>query len=173
MKTSLPTDELRYGDMSQFYPLKAALEQLLGHRTYLRLKETATLRDWKEEIQKLIRAIKIAIHSTVEIADDDWFSDIEQILELGKEQITVSENATALFANISAMLVRLVFLQIGYLPLGRQGNNSVRLTKEWWTLNYVRTIQYVQNSEQRHKAKLLRDKRARAIAEMDRTESQK
>jgi hypothetical protein len=173
MKTALPTDELRYGDMSQFYPLKAALEQLLGHRAYLRLKETATLRDWKEEIQKLIRAIKIAIESTVEIADGDWFSDIDKILELGKNQITTSKNVTALFANLSAMLVRLVFLQIGFLPLGRQGNNTVRLTKDWWTLNYVRTIQYVQNSEQRHKAKLLRGKRARAIAEMGCAESQK
>ena len=81
MKAPLPTEELRY-DMSQFYPLKAVLEELLGHRVYLRLKETATLRDWKREIQKLLRAIKIAVKSTVEIADDDWFAGIDSILEL-------------------------------------------------------------------------------------------
>jgi hypothetical protein len=62
--------------MSQFYPLKAALEALLGHRDYLRLKETATLRDWKDEIQQLLSAIRIATKSTVEIADDDWFADM-------------------------------------------------------------------------------------------------
>ena len=64
MKSPLPIEDLRY-DMSQFYPLKSALEDLLGHRVYLRLKETGTLRDWKIEIQKLLRAIKIAIDSTI------------------------------------------------------------------------------------------------------------
>jgi len=56
MKNLLPTEGLRF-DMSQFYPLKAVLEELLGHHVYLRLKETATLPDWKDVIQKLLRAI--------------------------------------------------------------------------------------------------------------------
>ena len=34
-------------DMSQIYLLKAAFEQILGKRTYRKLKETATLSDWK------------------------------------------------------------------------------------------------------------------------------
>ncbi len=92
--------------MSQFYPLKATLEALLGHRVYLRLKETATLRDWTDEIQRLLRAIKIAIKSTVEIADDDWFADIDSILELGRKQIAESKTATELFAYLSATLAR-------------------------------------------------------------------
>jgi len=103
MKEPLPTEELRY-DMSQFYPLKAALEELLGHRVYLRLKETATVRDWKDELQRLLRAIKIGIKSTVEIADDDWFADIDSILELGKTEIAESKTATELFAGLSALL---------------------------------------------------------------------
>jgi len=172
MKTSLPTEELRY-DMQQFYPLKAALEELLGHRAYLHLKETATLRDWKEQIRKLIQAIKIAIKSTVEIADDDWFEDIDKILELADGLISASNNVTGLFANLSAALARLVFIQIGFLPLGRQRIDSVRLTKEWWTLNKVRTVQYVQNNEQRYNAQLLRDRRAKAIAEVVCTEPSK
>src|SRR5216683_2135203 len=106
MKELLPTEELCC-DMSQFYPLKAALEALLGHRVYSRLKETATLRDWKDEIQRLLRAIKIAIKSTVEIADDDWFADIDSILEIGKTQIAESKTAAELFACLSATLARL------------------------------------------------------------------
>src|SRR2546429_5842893 len=86
MKAPLPTEELRY-DMSQFYPLKAVLEELLGRRVYLQLKETGTLRDWKVEIQKLLRAIKTAIESTVELADDDWFADVDSTLEDGKKLI--------------------------------------------------------------------------------------
>jgi hypothetical protein len=105
MKEFLPTEALRY-DMSQFYPLKAVLEELLGHRVYSRLKETATLRDWKEAIQKLLRAIKKAIQSTVDIADDDWFAEIDSILELGKTQTAKSKTATELFASLSATLSR-------------------------------------------------------------------
>jgi hypothetical protein len=158
MKAVLPTEELRY-DMSQFYPLKAALEALLGHSVYLRLKETAPLRIWKDDIQKLLRAIKIAIRSTVETADDDWFADIESILKLGHKQVAASKTITELFAHLSATLTRLVFLQIGFLPLGRQQKETIPLTKEWWTLRTVRTVQYVQNHKQRHAAQMLRDKR--------------
>src|SRR5713101_6556747 len=99
MKELLPTEELRF-DMSQFYPLKAVLEELLGHRVYSRLKETATLRDWQDVIQKLLRAIKIAIESTVGIADDDWFADIDSVFELGRTQIAESKTVTDLFANL-------------------------------------------------------------------------
>jgi len=160
MKELLPTEELRY-DMSQFYPLKATLEELLGHRVYLQLKETATLRDWKDAIQRLLRAIKIAIESTVEIADDDWFSAIDSMLELGKTKVADSRTATELFASLSATLARLVFLQIGFLPLRRQQTETIPLTKEYWTLNSVRTVQYVQSNKQRHTAKVLREKRIR------------
>ena len=160
MKELLLTEELRC-DMSQFYPLKATLEALLGHRVYLRLKETATLRDWTDEIQRLLRAIKIAIKSTVEIADDDWFADIDSILELGKTQIAESKTVTDLFACLSATLARMVFLQIGFLPLGRQQIETIPLTKERWTLRSVRTVQYVQNRKQRDTARMLRNRRKR------------
>jgi hypothetical protein len=115
--------------------------------------------DWKDEIQQLLSAIRIATKSTVEIADDDWFADIESILELGKQQIADSKTVTELFAYLSATLTRLVFLQIGFLPLGRQQKETVPLTRAWWTLKSIRTVLYVQNSKQRHTVQLLRDKR--------------
>jgi hypothetical protein len=170
MKSKLPTEELHY-DMSQFYPLKATLEELLGHRVYLRLKETATLREWTQEIQKLLRAIKIAVKSTIEVADDDWFSDIDKILELGNKLVADSKTVTSLFADLSAILTRLVFLQIGFLPLGRYKQDVIPLRKEWWTLNIVRTVQYVQNDAQRHNAQLLREKRSNAIADVNNRET--
>ncbi len=158
MKELLPTEELRY-DMSQFYPLKAVVEELLGHRVYSRLKETGTLRDWQDVLQRLLRAIKLAIESSVDIADDDWFAEIDSILELGRTQIAESKTVTDLFARLSATLARLVFLQIGFFPLGRQQKETIPLTKEWWTLTSVRTVQYVQNNKQRHTAQGLRKKR--------------
>ena len=142
-----PIEELRY-DMSQFYPLKAVFEQLLGKRAYQRLKETGTLRDWKDQSQRLIKAIQLAIKSTVEIADDGWFSDIHSTLELGNKKIASSKTITALFANLSATLTRLVFLQIGFFPT-RGSTETIPLTRQYWTLKSVRTVQYVQTIAQR------------------------
>jgi hypothetical protein len=116
---------------------------------------------WGELPGWLLRAIKVAIKSTVEIADDDWFADIDSILELGKKQIAESKTATELFAYLSATLARLVFLQIGFSPLGRQQKETIPLTKEWWTLTSVRTVQFVQNNKQCHTAQVLRDRRIR------------
>jgi hypothetical protein len=159
MKAPLHTEEIRY-DMSQFYSLKSAFEELLGHRVYMRLKETADLADWKDEVQRLLRAVRMAMKSTVEIADDDWFAQIDTILTRGESETSVSKTVTGLFASLSATLTRLVFLQIGFLPFGRRGQmKTIPITKEWWTLNRVRTVQYVQNSKQRQVAQTLRDKR--------------
>jgi len=166
MKAPLPTEELRY-DMSQFYPLKEVLEKLLGHRVYLRLKETGTLRDWKAEIRKLLLAIKTAIESTIELADDDWFAEVDSILEYGEKRIQDSKTITQLFAYLSATLTKLVFLQIGFFPSGRFKREIVPLTKEWWTLNPVRTVQYVQNRKQRACAQRLRDKKIEAARQLD------
>src|SRR5579872_1574344 len=165
MKNPLPTEDLRY-DMSQFYPLKAALETLLGHRVYLRLKETATLRDWKDEVQKLLCAIGVAVKSTVEIAEGDWFEEIDSTLKRGQNYVAASKSVTALFAHLAATLAELVFIQLGFLPLGRQSKETIPLTKGWWTLNSVRSVQYVQNNNQRHTAQELRDKRNKGSPEV-------
>jgi hypothetical protein len=86
MKALLPTQEPRY-DMSQLYPLKAALEASLGHRVYLRLKETATLRDWKDEIQQLLSAIRIATKSTSKLQTTIGFQTSTAFLNLEKNKL--------------------------------------------------------------------------------------
>src|SRR5712692_2355874 len=107
--------ELRY-DMSQFYPLKAALEQILGRRTYAKLKETGTLADWKAETKKLLKAIDLSVKETVKVADAEFFEEVTQLIELGNSHIASAKEISELFAGLSATLARLVFLQIGYIP---------------------------------------------------------
>jgi hypothetical protein len=70
---------IRY-DMSQFYPLKAVFEQIFGKRAYRKLKETATLSDWKVETKKLLKAIELSIVETVKVADADFHEEAKQIL---------------------------------------------------------------------------------------------
>ena len=69
--------------------------------------------------------------------------------------------ATELFASLSAPLARLVFSEIGFLPLRKQQMETVPLTRECRTLRSVRTVQFVENNEQRHTARVLPDKRIR------------
>lgn len=155
MKRTTPTEDIRY-DMSQFYPLKVVFEQLLGKNTYDRLKETANLRDWKSETAKLLKAIEIAIMETVRIADQTWYDEVRDILELGRKEVAASKSVTALFSYLSAALTRLVFTQIGLLPSGGYRQRVVPLQPRHWKLDAIRSVQYVQNANQRRNAERLR-----------------
>jgi len=148
---------LRY-DMSQFYPLKAALEQVLGRRTYQKLKETGTIADWKVETKKLLKAIDVSVRATVKVADAEFFEEVTELVELGSSQIQSAKEISDLLASLSATLTRLVFLQIGYLP-SRHAVDSVPLVPRNWTLDPVRSVQYVQSSAQKETAKRLSERR--------------
>ncbi len=139
-------DNIRY-DISQFYPMKAVLERLFGKRCYRKLKETATLKDWKVEIQRLLRGIEVALDATVDVADNEWRVEMKQTLRRGRSLVSGAESITDLFAHLSATLVNLVFLQIGHLPV-RASVEIVPLSPKYWQLNAYRSVQYVQSKSQ-------------------------
>jgi hypothetical protein len=142
--------QIRY-DMSQFYSLKAVYEEILGKRSYRKLKETATLRDWKVETGKLLKAIELSIEeATVKIADADFHSEAKELLRLGSSLINSARDISGLFASLAATLIRLSFLQVGFIP--RNFPESVRLTPKDWVLSFVRSVQYVQTLEQKELA---------------------
>jgi hypothetical protein len=142
--------DLRY-DMSQFYPMKAAFEQILGNRAYRTLKETGSLSDWKKETKKLLKAIGISITETVKVADEKFFEQIHSELEHGERLVSSSKEIAELFAALAATLTKLVFLQIGYIP-SRHDAETVPLRPQYWVLNRVRSVQYVQSAEQKRTA---------------------
>ena len=151
---------IRY-DMSQFYPLKAAFEQILGKRSYRKLKETAGLSDWKVETTKLLKAIELSIVETVKVADTEFYEEANQIIELGRVHIKNAKDISELFASLSATLTRIVFLQIGYIPAhGRV--ESVSLTQKNWNLACVRSVQYVQSTAQKETAKRIEERKNEA-----------
>ena len=145
-------------DMSQFYPLKAALEQILGERTYRKLKETATLPDWKLETKKLLKAIELSIIETVKVADADFYTEAKEILELGHAHIKSAKEISELFASLSATLTRLVFLQIDYIPAHHRVE-SISLAQKNWNFSCVRSVQYVQSIAQKKTAKWIEDRK--------------
>ena len=152
--------DIRY-DMSQFYPLKAVFEQILGNRAYRKLKETATLSDWKIETKKLLKAIELSIIETVKVADSEFFNETKQILELGNALIKNASDISELFASLSATLTRIVFLQIGHIP-AHGSVEQVSLTQRNWNLACVRSVQYVQNAKQKETAELLENRKSEA-----------
>jgi hypothetical protein len=139
-------EDIRH-DMSQYYPMKAVLEQLFGRRCYMKLKETADLKEWKVECKRLLRAVEVSIEATVEIADTEWRSEIAGVLELGRRHLASARSITSMFAHLSATLTRIVFLQIGQLP-SRGNVEAIPVVAKNWCLNAHRSVQYIQTVEQ-------------------------
>lgn len=135
--------------MSQFYSMKDVMEQLFGKRAYLCLKETASLKDWKDYTLKLLDAILLATESSIAVADDDWRNEITDAVKEGVKLISYADHISDLFSALAATLTRIVFVQIGCMPNHRLEQKTVRLTKEWWTLSHFRSVQYVQSEAQK------------------------
>jgi hypothetical protein len=144
--------------MSQFYAMKAVLEEAFGHLVYLKLKETTAMRDWRKETIRLLDALALAINSTVAIADQEWRDDIVDAISHGKKTIKGSSTISDLFAALSAALTRIVFMQIGQMPSRRRRARTVPLKAEFWTFNSYRSVQYVQTTTQRQALNSLHDK---------------
>jgi predicted secreted protein len=150
---------LRY-DMSQFYGMKSVLEELFGHSVYMRLKETGTIQDWRRETRRLLDAIQLTSNSTVEITDQNWRDEMAEIIDHGKRNIAKAKHIDDLFCYLSAALTRIVFLQLGNIPLRPRTPDLVPLTKAWWTLTGFRSVQYTQTDRQRTNLETLLARRA-------------
>jgi hypothetical protein len=136
------------GDMSQFYVMKSLFEQLLGKPTYMRLKESAHFPSWKAATAKLLDAMHFSIKTNVQVADAQWFRDVEEIITDGKERIARAETIADLFAYLSATLIELSFTQLGMMPTRSYPPETIPLKAQYWTLSRYRTVQYIQSPQQ-------------------------
>ena len=134
-------------DISHFYSLKAAIEQLLGKKAWLDLKEATSLTKWRMYVLKLIAAIGVSIEESVQIADQAWFDAVSDNLEHGKASAKTAKTADELLSGFAATLLRQVFLEIGMRP-NRTTASKVTLNREYWRLNTYRSVQYVQSRKQ-------------------------
>ena len=73
-------------DMSHMYALKSAIEDLLGNRAWLELKESTSTTTWRRYGLKLVNAIELSIGTTIKIKDEDWSAEVHSNLEHGREQ---------------------------------------------------------------------------------------
>lgn len=158
--------------MSQFYSMKDVMEQLFGKRAYLRLKETASLKDWRDAAIRLLNAVLIASGSSIAVADDDWRNEITDEVKLGIQLISSADHISDLFSSLAATLTRITFVQIGCMPNHRSQQKTVPLTKEWWALTHFRSVQYVQSEAQKAALVQVREERKAAMLKRQAHKSQ-
>jgi hypothetical protein len=132
---------------SQFYALKAAIEQLLGNDAWLDLKECTSLSTWRAYVLKLLKAVRISIHESVVVRDQAWIGAVNVSIARGEEAAKSSKDIDDILSNFTATLLRQEFLLIGMLP-NRRTAHKVTLSRENWRLNGHRSVQYVQSSIQ-------------------------
>ena len=136
-------------DLSQFYPFKAMIEQVLGHTEFQKIKDIGGLPALKATVMRLIRQIEVSIAATVIIADDEWHTEISETLARGKDLLSNCKSADELFACLATILARLCFLQIGLVPNQLRNTKPLPLRVENWKLTAYRSVQYVQSTAQK------------------------
>lgn len=133
--------------MTHRLAIKNALEEVLGRETWYELKESTSLTPWRKSTLKALKAIRLSILATISIRDDEWMKSIEENLIRGENGIRSSKDIDELLAHFEATLLRQVFLQIG-LNVNFQGQPGLSLRKDNWKLDSMRSVQYVQSTQQ-------------------------
>jgi hypothetical protein len=146
-------------DLSQYYPMKGLLEQILGRSSFMRVKDSGPLSSWKSETRKLLCAVRLAIEVTVEVVDEEWRHDVAQLLDHGDSRLAKATSIDELFASLCATLGELAFLQIGFVPRGHYRAKRIPLVARNWRMNPVRSVQYVQSAKQRETQERLTKRR--------------
>ena len=148
-------------NLSQFYATKAMVEEILGHASFMEIKESASLTAWKRQTTRLMDAAACSIQATVQVVDREWESEVADIIDHGKVLVSRSENIDDVMSGLAATMSRLVFQLIGFVPRRHGVRSTVSLRSSNWRLDQVRSIQYVQTPAQRARAEELRSHRER------------
>ena len=145
--------------MSHMYALKSSIEDLLGNRAWLELKETTSTTSWRRYVFKLLDAIELSVETTVLIKDEEWMQEVRFNLDHGRELTKIAKSPEAAIAALSATLLRQVFLQLGSAP-SRKTAESVPLKPQNWDFSGFRSVQYVQSPRQKEDLFLSKQRRA-------------
>ncbi|MBU1237517.1 MAG: hypothetical protein KJ634_08450 [Gammaproteobacteria bacterium] len=146
-------------DLSHMYALKSSIEDVLGNRAWLELKETTSTSTWRRYVLKLLDAIELSVETTVLIKDEEWMQEVRSNLNHGRELTRIAETPDDAIAALSAILLRQVFLQLGSAP-SRKSAPSVPLKAQNWNFSGFRSVQYVQSPRQMEDLFLSKQRRA-------------
>jgi hypothetical protein len=94
-------------------------------------------------------AVETSAKATIQIVDIYWFEELNSEIKHGKEMIKSSNDFEQLFANLAASIGRISFLQFGLIPTRLTQENITLRHPSNWKLDSYRSVQYVQNDEQK------------------------
>ncbi|OOE74022.1 hypothetical protein [Salinivibrio sp. ML290] len=135
--------------MEDGYSLKHLFENCFGRKAWHELKHCTDLAIWKKYCTRLLSAIEVSAKATVEIADEVWFEELSGEVGHGKDMVQLSQDFEQLFSNLAASLGAISFLQLGLVPRRLTVDSVTLRHPSNWKLDRYRSVQYVQNSEQR------------------------
>jgi hypothetical protein len=146
-------------DQSQYHAMKAVFEEVLGRESFAKVKDYGSIKAWRTESKRLLKAVSISLAATVQVYDDEWMAELQSHIQRGISLVESCSELDELFSILAATLARVTFLQIGFLPVGHRNIDRVPLTPSQWKLDPVRSVQYVQNDEQRKTQRRLLSRR--------------
>ncbi|MCP5347252.1 MAG: hypothetical protein H7A04_10395 [Pseudomonadales bacterium] len=134
---------LEYG-----YGLKALVERLFGRDAWLDVKHSTSVSKWRKYCNKILSAIQLAAKSNVLVSDDDWFDELDHIVEHGRKRLASSKTTEEMFAALASSLGEISFHQLGRCPNHSASKNVTLRHSSRWKLNQFRSVQYVQSKTQ-------------------------
>lgn len=138
-------------EYSKYLVLKSAIEELFGNDAWYALKESNHFPTWRKYAIKTLQAVRVAISTSVDVCDDKWREEINQLLADGITEIKKEQNIDEIIATLAGTLVRISFTQIGLMPNRKGTPKSVTLHKDVWRLNSFRSVIYTQTREQKER----------------------
>jgi hypothetical protein len=135
--------------LEEAYDLKSLVEKLFGRRAWSEVKNSNSLRTWRKYGSRILSAIEKSASLTVTIADSDWHDELHVLVEQAKARLKKADNTEVLFASLAASLAKISFHQLGRVPDNRTISEVTLRDRSQWVLNSYRSIQYVQDSQQR------------------------
>ena len=128
--------------------LKSLFERVLGKKEWKKLKDHRSIGPWRKAITKILRASKLAIEVNVQVADDDWLKEARAIIDRALEKIKTETSVVEMLSVLSSTSIELSFHQIGFCPT-RHPTKNARPVAADWTISRFRSVNYVQNHEQK------------------------
>jgi len=150
---------LKY-NLEEAYGLKSVIEELFGSNAWYEIKHATDVQTWKKYSIKILSAIELSAKSTVKISDNEWFSELNSLIEFGKDRIKRAKSTEEIFSGLSASLANISFFQLGRMPSNSLRKQVTLRHKGNWNLSQFRSVQYVQNNEQAYAKEQYNNSRA-------------
>lgn len=135
----------------KYFFLKNVMEEVFGSEAWYALKESNHIPTWRKYGVNILKAIGVSIEATVDVADSEWRASISRQLSEGIERIRKDKDIDEIIADLAGVVIKVSFLQIGFMPDRRGANSSVTLRRDNWRLNPHRSVVYIQTAEQKER----------------------